>query len=94
MPTTSLKLTDDLKRRVAQAASESGASPHAFMISAIEQATVATEQRASFIAEAKLARAETIESGKGFEAHQVHDYLKSKAAGKKTTKPREKLWRA
>lgn len=96
MTTTSLKLPDDLKIRAANAAQELGVSPHAFMVSAIEQAAHATEQRLRFIAEAKLAREEMIDTGRGLDADEVHAFLKAKVsvAGKKVAKPKTRSWRA
>jgi predicted transcriptional regulator len=94
MATTSLKLPDDLKKRAANAAHELGVSPHAFMVSAIEQAAHSTEQRLRFIAEAKSARAEMIETGQGFDADEVHAFLKAKLAGNKVTKPKTRSWQA
>lgn len=88
MSTTSLKLPDDLKQRAANAAQQLGISPHAFMVSAIEQAATATEQRARLIADARLARNEMIETGKGVDADDVHAYLKAKVSGKKAAKPK------
>jgi predicted transcriptional regulator len=49
MSTTSLKLPDDLKQRAAKAAHDLGGAPHAFMVSAIEQAARSTEQRLQFM---------------------------------------------
>jgi predicted transcriptional regulator len=92
MTTTSLKLPDDLKKRVATAAHELDVSPHAFMVSAIEQAAHSTEQRLRFIAEAKSAREEMIETGRGLDADEVHAFLKAKVSGKKVTKPRTRSW--
>jgi predicted transcriptional regulator len=94
MSTTSLKLPDDLKQRAANAAQELGMSPHAFMVAAIEQAATAAERRARLIADAGAARDEMLETGKGFDADEVHAYLKSRVSGKKTTKPRARAWRA
>lgn len=94
MTTTSLKLPDDLKKRAANAAHELGVSPHAFMVSAIEQAAKATEQRIRFIADAKAAKAEMIQSGKGYDVDDVHAYLKAKVTGTKTSKPKARSWRA
>lgn len=93
MTTTSLKLPENLKKRATLAAQELGISPHAFMVSAIEQAAKSTEQRLRFIAEAKTARNEMIETGKGLDADEVHTFLKSKAAGKKVPNPRVRVWR-
>lgn len=94
MSTTSLKLPDDLKQRAANAAQQLGISPHAFMVSAIEQAATATEQRARLIADARLARSEMIETGKGVDADEVHAYLKAKVSGKKAAKPKARPWHA
>jgi len=94
MSTTSLKLPDDLKQRAANAALALGVSPHAFMVAAIEQAATLAEQRARLLADARAARDEMRESGKGFAADEVHAYLKAKAAGGKTAKPQARAWRA
>lgn len=94
MTTTSLKLPDDLKKRAASAAHQLGVSPHAFMVSAIEQAAHATEQRLRFIAEARSAREEMIGTGRGLDADEVHAYLRAKVSGKKITKPKTRSWHA
>jgi predicted transcriptional regulator len=94
MTTTSLKLPEALKQRATQAAQQLGISPHAFMVSAIEQAATATEQRARFIDDAQLARREMIETAKGFDADDVHAYLKAKVSGKNATKPKARSWHA
>lgn len=94
MATTSLKLSDDLKKRAANAAHELGVSPHAFMVSAIEQAAHATEQRLRLIAEAKSAREEMIDTGRGLDADEVHAFLKAKVSGKKVAKPKTGSWHA
>ena len=93
MATTSLKLPDDLKKRTAAAAQQLGVSPHAFMLNAIEQAATATEQRARFLDDAHAARSDLIDTGKGFDADEVHTYLKARVAGKKVAKPKARSWR-
>lgn len=93
MTTTSLKLPEELKKRAVSAASELGVSPHAFMVLAIEQATHSAEQRLQFIAEAKSARDEARESGRGLDAEEVHAFLRAKASGKKAGKPKARAWR-
>ncbi len=94
MSTTSLKLPDDLKKRAASAAEKLGVSPHAFMVTAIEQAAQATEQRMRFIAEARSARKEMLESGLGLDADEVHAYLKAKVSGEKAAPPKRRKWHA
>lgn len=92
MSTTSLKLPDEIKQRAVAAAQKQGVSPHAFMVHAIEQATMSAERRASFVADAQAARARMSGSGKGYDADEVHAYLKARIAGKKPGKPRAKSW--
>jgi len=94
MSTTSLKLPEELKQRAIAAAREQGVSPHAFMIQAIEHAATAGERRASFVAEAQAAREQTLASGKGYDADEVHAYVKARVAGRKSTKPKTKSWRS
>jgi predicted transcriptional regulator len=93
MSTTSIKLSDELKSRVAAVAQERGVTPHAFMVEAIAVATAVAEQRAAFVAEAWGAQAQMIGSGKGFDADDVHAWLRARAAGQTARKPRLKSWR-
>jgi predicted transcriptional regulator len=93
MVTTSLKLPGELKRRAALAAETQGISPHAFMLNAIEQAATAAERRAGFVADALAAKEKLMATGKGYDADEVHAYLKARASGKQSDKPRAKTWR-
>lgn len=94
MSTTSLKLPDDVKQLAAAAAKHQGISPHAFMIEAIRTVASAAELRAEFAAEALAARSEFLRTGKGYDASEVHEYIKSRAEGKKALRPKAKSWRA
>jgi predicted transcriptional regulator len=93
MSTTSLKLSDELKQRAVAAAEQKGVSPHAFMVQAIEQAATAAEKRACFVGEALAAREQMLSSGKGYDASEVHTYLKARITGDKPAKPKAKSWR-
>ncbi len=92
MSTTSLKLSDELKQRAVAAAEQKGVSPHAFMVQAIEQAATAAERRASFVGEAQVAREQMLGSGKGFDASEVHAYMRARIAGEKVARPKAKSW--
>ncbi len=94
MSTTSLKLSDELKQRAVAAAEKQGVSPHAFMIQAIEQAATAAERRASFVSEAQAARDQMLRTGKGYDAGEVHAYLKERIAGNKPAKPKARSWQS
>ena len=93
MSTTSLKLPEELKQRAVAAAEQQGVSPHAFMVQAIEQAASAAERRAGFVASAQVARDQMLATGKGYDAGEVHAYLKARVAGGKPAKPKAKSWR-
>lgn len=92
MSTTSLKLSDELKQRAVAAAEQKGVSPHAFMVQAIEQAAAAAEKRAGFVGEAKVAREQMLSSDKGYDASEVHAYLKARVAGDMVARPKTKSW--
>ena len=93
MSTTSLKLTDELKRRAAAAAQSQGVTPHAFMVAAIDSAATATELRATFVADALAARTAMLQSGQGYAADEVHAYIRNRVSGKKSARPKAKPWR-
>jgi hypothetical protein len=48
------------------------------------------KQRAAFVADAQAARDQMLTTGKGYDATEVHAYLKSRIAGNKTAKPKAK----
>ena len=94
MTTTSLKLSDELKQRAVAAAEKKGVSPHAFMIQAIERAATAAEGRTSFVNDAQAAREKMLSTGKGFDASEVHSYLKARIGGNNPAKPKAKSWQS
>ena len=92
MVTTSLKLSDELKLRTVAAAEKKGLSPHAFMVQAIEQAATSAERRASFVDQAQAAREHLLQTGQGYDAGEVHAYLKARIAGSHPAKPKAIAW--
>ena len=85
--TTTLKLPDELKARIAAVAQQSGKSAHAFMVKALELQTELAERRTAFVADALLAREEVARYGLVVDADEVFDYLKARAEGKPARKP-------
>lgn len=84
----SVRLSDDLSKRVARLVSRRDISAHAFMLEAIEEKVVAEERRAAFHAEAK-ARLEVMErTGKGVPADEVFAWLEGRARGKAVRRPK------
>ncbi|MCQ9377567.1 CopG family ribbon-helix-helix protein [Methyloversatilis sp. XJ19-49] len=85
--TTTLKLSDELKVRIASAAQQSGKTAHAFMVEALELQTELAERRSAFVADALLAREEVARYGLVVDADEVFDYLKARADRKAARKP-------
>jgi len=82
-----------LKARAAAAAERLGITTHAFMVEAIRMAATAAEERARFVAEAQAARKQALKTGQGFDADEVHAYLRRRVAGKAALKPKSRPWR-
>lgn len=93
MGTTSLKLPDELKQRVAASAERRGVSMHAFMVDAIKAATESSEMRASFLAEADASRVQAHRTGLAYDAEDVHAWLRDRMAGKQLPPPKPRPWR-
>lgn len=80
--TTTLKLPEPLKARIAPLAEAVGKSPHAWMIEALEERVAQSEAYAAFMAEALEADRQMTETGEGYDADDVHAYLNAVVAGK------------
>ena len=93
MQTTTLKLSEKLKARIAVVASRTGRSAHAFMVEAIERETGLAERRRRFIADARAAERDLLRTGLGHEADEVHAYLEARAKGQATLRPKPRRWR-
>lgn len=93
MAATSLKLPDELKRRIAALVGGTDQTAHAFMVQAIEQAAQREELRRRFGVEAADAERETEATGKAYDATEVFDHLEARARGESTRRPRPKAWR-
>jgi predicted transcriptional regulator len=87
---TTLKLPDDLKERVGQAAHAAGKSPHAFMVEAIELHTRLAERRQDFIQSALAAEQEVATYGLVYDGDEVLSYLKARFEGRKVARPRKR----
>ena len=90
---TSLKVSKELKSRIARLAKRSGESPHALMLRLLEQQVESAERFERFVAEARLADERMLESGLGIEATDAHDYLAARIAGRKAARPKPVAWR-
>ena len=85
---TTLKLSDDLKKRIAPLAESAGKTPHAWMVDALETQATLAERRKAFVADARAAEKEVEKHGLVHRAEDVHRYVLARIAGKKARRPR------
>ena len=87
MSTTTIRLPEDLKARVAAAAKRAGTSTHGFILAAIAEKARQDELRADFDAVAKERYAAIVSSGQTIPWEEMRGYLEDRLAGKKANRP-------
>ena len=87
MSTTTLKLSDDLKSRIAPIAKAAGKTAHVWMVEALESQVALAEMRDGFIADAQAAAAAIDAGGALYAAEDVHAYIIARAQGKPARRP-------
>jgi predicted transcriptional regulator len=85
--TTTLKLPDKLKVRIARLAKAKGRTPHSLMIEALEREVAREERMKAFVQEALAARADMESGGAAYRAEDVHAWLERLAKGGKPRRP-------
>jgi len=90
--TTTLKLSEKLKRRIAPLAKSADKTPHAWMLEALELQASLAERRRSFVADALDSEKQVRESAKAYRAEDVHRYIRARASGKKPARPKPVNW--
>jgi predicted transcriptional regulator len=93
MPTTTLRVPDELKKRIARVAEQSGTSAHALMLDAIEERVRMEEARAAKLAHATERFSEWQRTGRAIDWQEMRAYLKDRTAGRKAKAPRARAWR-
>lgn len=90
MSTTTIRLPQDLKARVAAAAKRAGTTAHGFILEAIAEKTDEEERRSDFhdVAEKRYSR--IVASGKTIPWSEMRTYLENRIAGKKARRPMAK----
>lgn len=88
--TTTLKLPEELKARIASAAQTTGKTPHALMIDALDVQMTLFERRQAFIVSAIKAEQEVADYGLVYEADEIFSYLQAKVSGKQANWPKTK----
>ena len=87
MPTTTIRLPEDLKARVAAAAERTGKTSHSFILEAIEEKAQQEEQRSDLEELAEKRYAEIVASGKTIPWSEMRRYLESRTSGKAARRP-------
>lgn len=87
MSTTTIRLPDDLKARIAAAAKLEGTTAHGFILEAIAEKTEQAERRADFDAVAEGRYASVVATGKTIPWQEMRGYLEARVAGKATKRP-------
>lgn len=87
MSTTTIRLPEALKARIAAAARRAGTTPHSFILEAITEKAEQEERRADFnqIAEERYAR--IVATGKTIPWGEMRGYLEDRVAGRKARRP-------
>lgn len=88
MSTTTIRLPDHLKARVAAAAERAGTTTHSFILEAIAEKADDEERRGDFHEVADKRYAEIATSGKTIPWSEMRSYLESRLAGGKPRRPR------
>jgi len=84
----SLRVPDDVKKRVDRLACAQDTTAHAFMLEAIRDKVDAEEARAAFLEEGRRRLARMKKSDRGIPAAEVFAYLDARAQGAKPTPPK------
>ncbi len=88
MSTTTIRLLQDLKERIARAAERAETTAHSFILEAIVEKTELDEHRAEFEETAERRYADIVASGKTVPWNEVRRYLERRLTGKKLARRR------
>ena len=88
MSTTTIRLTEELKVRIARAAERAGTTPHGFILEAIAEKTEAQERRDEMRDLAEQRYAQILASGQVIAWSDMRSYLQARAAGRSAPAPK------
>ena len=90
MAATSIKLSDELKARIAPLAEAEGISPHAWMLRALANETERAEKRAAFLDEGRRELRKVRDGERGLPGREVLDRVKRRLDDALAAKARRK----
>jgi len=85
--TTTIRLTEGLKQRIAQAASRESTTAHGFILDAITEKVEREERRASFDQEAQARLVKLVETGESISWDDMKRHLAAHLAGRDDAAP-------
>lgn len=92
MSTTTIRLTEELKARIARAAERSGTTPHGFILGALEEKVDEAERRRDFIGEAERRWQSFVADGQVVAWDEMREYLSRRARGESPEPPAKKTF--
>lgn len=87
MSTTTIRLSEELKERIAAVAARAGTTPHSFMLAAIVEQTDLAERRADFDETADARLAQFLAEGESIPWPEMRRYLEDRIQGKTVPRP-------
>ena len=91
MSTTTIRLPQDLKKRIARAAERAGTTAHSFILEAIAEKAEQEERRAEFHDTAERRYAGIVASGKAVPWKEMRRYLERRTAGSRPARPKARM---
>lgn len=91
MSTTTIRLPQELKKRVARVAERAGTTAHGFILEAIAEKAEQEERRGDFLDTAERRYAELVASGKSVPWNEMRRYLDRRLTGAKVARPKPRL---
>lgn len=90
MSTTTIRLSEELKERVAAAAASTGTTAHSFIVEAVQQRVAQAEARAAFMQEALARLHEMNATGQHLDFDDMREALLARARGEDVAAPKVK----
>lgn len=87
MPTTTIRLDDDLKERIAVLADQAGMTPHAFIIDAVAATVQEAEQEAAFRRLADERWSTLVATGRSVPLEAAQAYVQARVRGRSARRP-------
>jgi predicted transcriptional regulator len=87
MPTTTIRIDDSLKTRIATAAARAGKTPHAFILDAIAETVEQAERDEAFHRLAGKHWANVLASGKTVPWDEARSWIEARSRGERPPRP-------